>query len=87
MTAPAPAADAGDAAERWLLDLENFGIRPGLERMRALLAALDLGSPRPTIHLAGTNGKSSTVDFLRQIWASAGKRKPKRVAFYKPKGK
>ena len=28
--------------------------------------------PAHTVALTGTNGKSSTVDFLRQIWASAG---------------
>lgn len=73
MTAPAPAADA---AERWLLDLENFGIRPGLERMRALLDALDLGPSRPTVHLAGTNGKSSTTllcaAMLRRVGVRTG---------------
>lgn len=71
MTAPAPAADA---AERWLLDLENFGIRPGLERMRTLLDALDLGAPRPTVHLAGTNGKSSTTLLCAAMLGRAGLR-------------
>ncbi|MEO1303675.1 MAG: UDP-N-acetylmuramoyl-L-alanyl-D-glutamate--2,6-diaminopimelate ligase [Pseudomonadota bacterium] len=28
--------------------------------------------PEHTVAITGTNGKSSTVDFLRQIWASAG---------------
>lgn len=28
--------------------------------------------PELTVAITGTNGKSSTVDFLRQIWASAG---------------
>lgn len=71
MTAPAPSADA---AERWLLDLENFGIRPGLQRMRELLAALDLGAPRPTVHLAGTNGKSSTTLLCAAMLRRAGLR-------------
>jgi UDP-N-acetylmuramoyl-L-alanyl-D-glutamate--2,6-diaminopimelate ligase len=30
--------------------------------------------PQTLIAVTGTNGKSSTVDFLRQIWAHAGKR-------------
>jgi UDP-N-acetylmuramoyl-L-alanyl-D-glutamate--2,6-diaminopimelate ligase len=30
--------------------------------------------PETIVAVTGTNGKSSTVDFLRQIWASAGKR-------------
>lgn len=30
--------------------------------------------PAMLVGVTGTNGKSSTVDFLRQIWASAGKR-------------
>jgi UDP-N-acetylmuramoyl-L-alanyl-D-glutamate--2,6-diaminopimelate ligase len=32
------------------------------------------GRPETLVAVTGTNGKSSTVDFLRQIWASAGKR-------------
>ncbi len=30
--------------------------------------------PRVLVGVTGTNGKSSTVDFLRQIWAASGKR-------------
>lgn len=32
------------------------------------------GRPGVLVGVTGTNGKSSTVDFLRQIWARAGKR-------------
>jgi UDP-N-acetylmuramoyl-L-alanyl-D-glutamate--2,6-diaminopimelate ligase len=32
------------------------------------------GRPKVLVGVTGTNGKSSTVDFLRQIWASAGRR-------------
>ncbi len=47
-----------------------------LERMRALCAAL--GDPQdglpPVVHVAGTNGKGSTVAFLRAIAEAAGLR-------------
>jgi dihydrofolate synthase/folylpolyglutamate synthase len=49
-------------AEAWLLSLELFGMRFGLDRMRRLMTAL--GSPNDAfraIHVVGTNGKSSTV--------------------------
>ena len=49
-------------AEDHLLGLELFGMRFGLDRMRRLTTAL--GSPErsfATIHVVGTNGKSSTV--------------------------
>jgi dihydrofolate synthase/folylpolyglutamate synthase len=47
-----------------------------LDRLQRLLAAL--GHPEkklpPVIHVAGTNGKGSTVSFLRAILEAAGKR-------------
>ncbi len=47
-----------------------------LDRVQRLLAAL--GSPErelpPVIHVAGTNGKGSTIAFLRAILEAAGKR-------------
>ena len=49
-------------AERYLLSLELFGMRFGLDRMRRLMTAL--GHPErqfESIHVVGTNGKSSTV--------------------------
>ena len=45
-------------AERYLLSLELFGMRFGLDRMRRLMTAL--GSPQErfgSVHVAGTNGK------------------------------
>ncbi len=49
-------------AEQYLLSLELFGMRFGLDRMRRLMVAL--GSPQErfgSIHVVGSNGKSSTV--------------------------
>ncbi|HEY1360661.1 MAG TPA: folylpolyglutamate synthase/dihydrofolate synthase family protein [Xanthobacteraceae bacterium] len=45
-----------------------------LERMRRLLAALDHPERRlpPVIHVAGTNGKGSTIAFMRAIAEAAG---------------
>jgi len=59
---------SADRAERWLLDRELFGMRFGLDRMRRLLTAL--GSPQEafrSIHVVGTNGKSSTVRMTAAI--------------------
>src|SRR5256885_11431031 len=55
-------------AERYLLGLELFGMRFGLDRMRRLLTTL--GSPQErfgSIHVVGTNGKSSTVRMIAAI--------------------
>jgi dihydrofolate synthase/folylpolyglutamate synthase len=55
-------------AERWLLSLELFGMRFGLDRMRRLMTALD--SPNEAfaaIHVVGTNGKSSTVRMIAAL--------------------
>jgi UDP-N-acetylmuramoyl-L-alanyl-D-glutamate--2,6-diaminopimelate ligase len=47
---------------------------PEPRRRLAQLAAL-LARPQPAtlVAVTGTNGKTSTVDFLRQLWAAAGK--------------
>ncbi|MEA2274197.1 MAG: dihydrofolate synthase / folylpolyglutamate synthase [Solirubrobacteraceae bacterium] len=78
MTAPAAAGkDAWslDDAERYLLSLELFGMRFGLDRIRRLLTAL--GSPQEgfeSIHVVGTNGKSSTVRMIATILERHGVR-------------
>ncbi|HEY4040990.1 MAG TPA: UDP-N-acetylmuramoyl-L-alanyl-D-glutamate--2,6-diaminopimelate ligase [Rhodopila sp.] len=43
--------------------------RQGLARIAALLAG---PQPRTVVAITGTNGKTSTVEFVRQLWASAG---------------
>src|SRR5207342_1722230 len=55
-------------AERYLLSLELFGMRFGLDRMRRLMTVL--GHPErafDAIHVVGTNGKSSTVRMIAAI--------------------
>ncbi|ARK31608.1 bifunctional folylpolyglutamate synthase/dihydrofolate synthase [Halalkalibacter krulwichiae] len=57
----------------WIEGLLSFGIKPGLERMNWMLDRLD----RPdqmlkAIHIGGTNGKGSTVSFLRHTLVEAG---------------
>ncbi|MFL5843227.1 MAG: bifunctional folylpolyglutamate synthase/dihydrofolate synthase [Solirubrobacteraceae bacterium] len=55
-------------AERYLLGLELFGMRFGLDRMRRLLTALDQPQERyPSIHVVGSNGKSSTTRMTAAI--------------------
>src|ERR687886_1991646 len=62
-------------AERYLLSPDLFGMRFGLDRMRRLMAAL--GSPQErfgSVHVAGTNGKSSTVRMTAAILSRHGLR-------------
>ena len=53
----------------------RFGIKLGLDRMRALLDIL--GAPQrqyPVIHIAGTNGKGSTTAMVGAVLKAAGYR-------------
>lgn len=62
-----------DEALSWLNGRLKFGIKPGLERMEWLLEAL--GHPEKkmkAVHVAGTNGKGSTIAFIRSILHEAG---------------
>jgi dihydrofolate synthase/folylpolyglutamate synthase len=62
-------------AERYLLGLELFGMRFGLDRMRRLLTTLDQPQEAyPAIHVVGTNGKSSTVRMAAAILERHGLR-------------
>jgi dihydrofolate synthase/folylpolyglutamate synthase len=64
-----------EQAERYLLSLELFGMRFGLDRMRRLMTALDHPERRfRSIHVVGTNGKSSTVRMIAAILAQHGLR-------------
>ncbi|MBP1046446.1 bifunctional folylpolyglutamate synthase/dihydrofolate synthase [Enterococcus sp. BWM-S5] len=62
-----------EEAIEWIHSRLPFGSRPGLERVEALLERV--GNPQrkvPTIHVAGTNGKGSTVTYLRCLLEEAG---------------
>ena len=62
-------------AERHLRSLELFGMRFGLDRMRRMMTAL--GSPErrfASIHVVGTNGKSSTTRMIAAILQRHGLR-------------
>ena len=48
---------------------------PQPRRRLAILAALLAGpAPETLVAVTGTNGKTSTTDFLRQLWSGAGRR-------------
>jgi dihydrofolate synthase/folylpolyglutamate synthase len=62
-------------AERHLRSLDLFGMRFGLDRMRRMMTVL--GSPErsfETIHVVGTNGKSSTTRMIAAILQRHGLR-------------
>jgi dihydrofolate synthase/folylpolyglutamate synthase len=62
-------------AERYLLSLELFGMRFGLDRMRRLMTALGHPERRfASIHVVGTNGKSSTARMIAGILLRHGLR-------------
>jgi dihydrofolate synthase/folylpolyglutamate synthase len=64
-----------DAILPRLLALHPKRIDLSLDRIARLLAALDHPERRlpPVIHVAGTNGKGSTIAFMRAILEAAGK--------------
>ena len=65
-----------DAIVARLIALHPKRIDLSLDRVQRLLAALDHPERKlpPVIHVAGTNGKGSTIAFLRAILEAAGKR-------------
>jgi dihydrofolate synthase / folylpolyglutamate synthase len=76
VNAPHPGGSSIGAIHARLLALHPKRIDLSLGRIQRLLAAL--GYPErhlpPVIHVAGTNGKGSTVAFARAILEAAGKR-------------
>lgn len=62
-----------EEAIEWIHSRLSFGSRPGLDRVEALLALLDHPEKKvPVIHVAGTNGKGSTVSYLRAMIQETG---------------
>ncbi|MED4129276.1 folylpolyglutamate synthase/dihydrofolate synthase family protein [Shouchella miscanthi] len=57
-----------EEAIAWIHSLLPFGIKPGLKRMEWMLEKLNHPEQQITaVHIGGTNGKGSTVSFLRHI--------------------
>jgi dihydrofolate synthase/folylpolyglutamate synthase len=73
---PAANAKAVDAILARLLALHPKRIDLSLGRIERLLAALDHPERKlpPVVHVAGTNGKGSTIAFMRAILEAAGQR-------------
>jgi dihydrofolate synthase/folylpolyglutamate synthase len=64
-----------DQAEAYLLDLELFGMRFGLDRMHKLMTVLGMPQRRfASIHVVGSNGKSSTVRMIAAVLERHGLR-------------
>jgi dihydrofolate synthase/folylpolyglutamate synthase len=62
-------------AEEYLLGLELFGMRFGLDRMHKLMTVLGMPQRRfASVHVVGTNGKSSTVRMIAAILERHGLR-------------
>ena len=61
--------------EEWLNSRIGLNFRSGLGRMQQAVALL--GNPEqsfPTIHVTGTNGKGSTIAFMRRLFAGHGRK-------------
>ena len=62
-----------EEALNWIHGIRTFGKKPGLKRMEWMMKRL--GHPEkntPAIHVAGTNGKGSTVTFIRNMLEEHG---------------
>ncbi len=62
-----------EEAIQWVRGFQKFGIKPGLERMKWMLE--QLGNPQNRlkfVHIAGTNGKGSTVQYISSVLQEAG---------------
>lgn len=58
---------------QWIHNLLPHGIKPGTDRMIWMLDKLNHPEKRlRVIHVGGTNGKGSTVTYLREIYQAAG---------------
>lgn len=66
----------------WPIPYGNRDINLGLQRMRLLMEKLDNPQNKlpPIIHVAGTNGKGSTLAYLQSIFETAGYRVHKYIS-------
>ena len=67
----------GLSLDEWLAQIETYSpqeIDLGLERVDALLRRLDLVLPETVLHVAGTNGKGSSVAMLDSLLRTTGAR-------------
>lgn len=65
--------DSYSKAMEWVHSREKFGVKPGLERMEWILERLGHPERRlKAVHIAGTNGKGSTLSYLRNILQEEG---------------
>ncbi|AVI41828.1 bifunctional folylpolyglutamate synthase/dihydrofolate synthase [Bacillus pumilus] len=60
-------------AIEWIHSRLAFGVKPGLQRMKWLMNKLSHPEQRiKAVHVAGTNGKGSTIAFTRSVLQAAG---------------
>ena len=72
-TIPVPQIPDRAAAEAFLDARIGHGVKPGLERITGLLEFLgDPHTAYPTIHIAGTNGKTTVSRMVQQILGAHG---------------
>jgi len=68
-------SQSGSTLADWLVRLESFSpheIELGLERVLDVIEQLDLSLPEPIFHVAGTNGKGSSVAFAQALLSESG---------------
>ncbi|MER2040804.1 bifunctional folylpolyglutamate synthase/dihydrofolate synthase [Desemzia incerta] len=62
-----------EEALNWIHGIRTFGKKPGLKRMEWMMERLCHPEKKtPAIHVAGTNGKGSTVTFIRNMLEEHG---------------
>ena len=77
MSGESPQTASFDSLADWLGWLETLSpkeIDLGLERVSVVLERMQIKRPQLVIHVAGTNGKGSTVEMLRQFLIAADRR-------------
>ncbi len=64
---------SGKEVIEWIHSLLPFGVKPGLKRMEWMLSRLDNPEQEvKAVHVAGTNGKGSTISFMRHVLEASG---------------